>query len=236
MLAVEDPVDPFFWPLHFQVAPNWLTALRQHFTGNSHALDLATEVVAMCRWWDDRLTNISSLSLNELSSLLGKPIDALAASTPPGLTVALNAIDAYLQANVTGVERDSEWEGGALDEGFIHLYLSLIVLICNLPHDSRIDRLALAQPDHTPAFDGPDLWLKRRALRGCVQRDGAAFLSRNAEALRLEDLADLLISSVLQMDDLLVVRALLDNKEWFETGLAKSTVEQYFATKGQECE
>ncbi|WP_414492876.1 hypothetical protein [Stenotrophomonas maltophilia] len=236
MLAVEGAVDAFFWPLHLQIVPNWTAALRQRVASGIPASDLATETVAVCRWWDERLTHASShLLLDELSSLFGKPVDALAGSTPPGSTASLEAIDAYLQANVTGIQREGEWEGGALDERFIPLYLSLIVLICNSPFDSRVDRLALGQPDHTPSFDGPELWLKRRALRGCVQRDGVAFLSRNAEVLRLEDLADLLIADVLEVDEVVVLRALLSNEKWFETGLVKESVEQFLQrkTKGQ---
>lgn len=234
--------DPFILPSCIQDAANWAELVRAGEGNNSETVAL----LAFCRRWENALRGEALLPLLDVidPTLWGKLRERLNDSMPgsewawaiePGgalpadfsLSSALNIVETYSDCWLTGGSSE-RWSDQTFERWFPWLFLSLVIVAeAEVEAEAPVlQTIALTDPHRTPAFDGLDLWLQRRAACACVRQLGLAFVEEHFYNLRLEVLASTLLSEVFHSSDLVALQNLLaDRSHW----VMNLTVEELLA-------
>lgn len=216
-------IDPFILQSFAQDAPNWRALASSWPTGTNGDLAL----LAFCRSWEDALFGKSGLlSLDVLGSTLGTKLSESLLRSIPGpewgwameprfelppalpLSSALVMLETYSRCWLAG-GRGEQWSNKNFLAWFPWLFLALTIVAEANVEAQVMQKIALTDPARTPAFDGLDLWLQRRAACACVRQQGIAFVEKYFENLRLEALTSALVTETIHSTDLATLRNLL---------------------------
>lgn len=223
--------DSFLGPIHLQEASDWRKELAswgsQDHSGGS--------VVSLCRHWSDCLSGKTSAALAEtinaealaelqtwLATLDYSPDWQWALRTdgsppsPPPIELARTNLDCYISHWIQSPgSEDMAWDHKAMYERFLGVSIALDLVMKSAPDDPRLKVLATRNPVLTPFFSALDLWLQRRALHACTSHFGIEFIKENFGELRIEAIISIILSDLLIQDDLIELRASLqDRSHW----------------------
>ena len=115
-------------------------------------------------------------------------------------------LDGYLEKAIKG--RNSLAGDCSIDDThlfysvFPAVYFSLMFLSKYQPDAPIIEKIALGGLRNTPGFNGNELWLQRRAVLHCVERDGVQFILEHYDELRFEVICIVLLKGTLSRSEL----------------------------------
>ena len=222
---------PILGGIHLQELADW----RKELESWSSSDQAAGFLVPLCRHWSERLGGKAPTALAEtlhpdalvelqrwLATLdysaewqWALRTDGLPPS-PPLIELARANLDTYISNWIQpSGPVNMTWDHETLYERFLGVSIAFDLVAQYAPDDARLKVLATQNPTMTPFFNALDLWLQRRALHACTSHFGIEFIEENFDVLRIEATISVVLTDLLTRDDLIELRAALqDRSHW----------------------